>query len=137
MKKYSIFTSEVIIRPDDIDMNNHVHHSRYLDLVLAARYEQMTRDYKMPMHEFIERGFGWVVNTCHISYKRPLLLGDVAIVKTSITEFGTTSAQVGFEILKKSNNKLAADGYFNYSLVNLATGRAENIPDDVIKKYSI
>ena len=59
---YSKFESEVVIRPDDIDMNNHVHNSRYLDYVLAARYEQMRRDYKMSMDEFVARGFSWVVN---------------------------------------------------------------------------
>lgn len=134
---YSKFTSEVLVRPDDIDMNNHVHYSRYLDFVLAARYEQMSRDYKMSMNEFVQRGLGWVVSACTIQYKRSLLLGDVAIVKTGITEIGTTSAKVGFEIVRKETNKLSADGVFEYTLVNLATGRAERLPDDVIHKYSI
>ena len=33
---YSTFTSEIIVRPDDIDMNNHVHFSKYLDFVLST-----------------------------------------------------------------------------------------------------
>lgn len=134
---YSIFISEISIRPDDIDMNNHVHHSRYLDLVLAARYEQMSRDYRMSMDEFTRRGLGWVVNTTFIQYMRPLALGDIAIVKTGIQGYGTTSAKVGFEIFRKATNKLSAAGYFDYTLVNLQTGRAERLPDDVIQKYSI
>ncbi len=135
--QYSKFISEVMIRPDDIDMNNHVHNSRYLDLVLAARFEQMTRDYKMSMAEFTQRGLGWVVSGCSIQYKRPLFLGDTAIVKTGITEVGTTSAKVGFEIVRKETNKLSADGMFEYTLVNLTTGRAEKLPDDIISQYSI
>lgn len=134
---YSKFESEIIVRPDDIDMNNHVHNSKYLDFVLAARYEQMTRDYKMSMDEFVERGFGWVVSACFIQFKRPLILGDVAIVKTGIESYGTTSAKVGFEITRKETNKLSADGYFEYTLINLKTGRAEKLPEDVIQKYSI
>ncbi len=134
---YSKFVSEILVRPDDIDMNNHVHNSKYLDLVLAARYEQMTRDYKMSMDEFIQRGLGWVVSACFIQFKRPLVLGDVAIVKTGIEEYGTTSAKVGFEIIRKETNKLSADGYFEYTLVNLTTGRAEKLPEDVVQKYSI
>ncbi|MFA6455723.1 MAG: acyl-CoA thioesterase [Bacteroidota bacterium] len=134
---YSTFTSEILVRPDDIDMNNHVHFTKYLDLVLAARYEQMARDYKMSMNEFIRRGLGWVVNTCHVHYKRPLILGDVAIVKTAILEVGTTTAKVGFEILRKETGKLSTDGYFDYTLVDLQTGRAVKLPDDVIQKYSI
>ncbi|MFA5832661.1 MAG: acyl-CoA thioesterase [Bacteroidota bacterium] len=135
--KYSKFTSEVLVRPDDIDMNNHVHNSKYLELVLAARYEQMTRDYKMSMDEFIRRGLGWVVNTCFIQYKRPLVLGDVAIVKTGILEFGTSSAKVGFEIFRKETNKLSADGYFDYTLVNLTSGRSEKLSEEIVQKYSI
>jgi len=37
----SIFETEITIRPDDIDLNNHVHNTKYLDYVQAARYEQM------------------------------------------------------------------------------------------------
>ena len=33
--------------------------------------------------------------------------------------------------------KLASDGYFEYSMVNLKTGRAEKIPQHVIEKYSV
>ena len=42
------------VRPDDIDMNRHVHSSRYLDYVLAARFDQMERCYKMSMQAFME-----------------------------------------------------------------------------------
>ena len=44
----SRFETEMPVRPDDIDMNQHVHNSRYFDYVLAARYDQMARCYRMP-----------------------------------------------------------------------------------------
>lgn len=134
---YSIFETEIAVRPDDIDMNNHVHNSRYLDLVLAARYSQMKNNYGMSMDEFIERGLGWVVNTCFIQFKRPLFLGDTVLVKTGIDSYGTTSVKVRFEIIRKETGKVSADGYFDYTMINLATGRAEKLPEDIIKKYSI
>ena len=64
---YSTFTSEIIVRPDDIDMNNHVHFSKYLDFFLAARYEQMRRDYKISMEEFIDMRLNWVASNMHIN----------------------------------------------------------------------
>jgi len=134
---YSTFESEVLVRPDDIDMNNHVHNSKYLDFVLTARYHQMKHHYGMSMEEFVSRGFGWVVNTCFIQYKRPLVLGDIAIVKTGIDSYGTTNAKVRFEILKKETGKVSADGYFDYTMINLKTGRAEKLPADVVVMYSI
>ena len=61
--QYSIFERTLKVRPDDIDMFNHVHNSKYFDYVLAARYDQMEQFYKMPMESFLESGFGWVVRT--------------------------------------------------------------------------
>ncbi len=134
---YTTFESELTVRPDDIDMNNHVHFSRYLDYVLAARYDQMGRCYKMSMDEFIALGLGWVVKSCTIEYKRPLILGDSMLVRTNIDEVKSTEARVRFEILKKDSGKISAEGYFDYTLVNLKTGRAEKIPPEIIEKYSI
>jgi len=134
---HSKFESELQVRPDDIDMNQHVHNSRYFDYVLAARYDQMDRCYKMPMEEFLKHGFGWVVRRAFIEYKRPLGLGDWFIVRTWIHEIAADGVQVHFEIIKKSTGKLSCDGYFDYTMVNTNTGRAENIPDWIREKYSI
>src|SRR5688572_5943127 len=60
---FSRFETEMEVRPDDIDMFQHVHASRYQDYVLAARFEQMKRCYKMSMEEFLARGLGWFVQT--------------------------------------------------------------------------
>lgn len=125
------------VRPDDIDMNQHVHNSRYFDYVLAARYDQMERCYKMPMSEFLQLGFGWVIKTAHVEYKRPLGLGDSFIVRTRIGEIVKDGVKVYFEIVKKGNGKVACDGSFHYVMVNLKTGRAETIPPFIIEKYSI
>lgn len=137
VKHCTKFDSELTVRPDDIDMNNHVHNSRYLDYVLAARYDQMRRCYKMSMDEFISMGLGWVVKAAFVEFKRPLVLGDTIIVRTWIEEIGESDARVRFEILKKKSGRLASAGYFEYVMVNLLTGRAEKIPAHVIEKYSI
>ena len=133
----SKFETELQVRPDDIDMNQHVHNTRYLDYVLAARYDQMERCYKMPMEEFIKLGFGWVVRASFVEYKRPLGLGDHFTVRTWVEKLIKDGVRVQFEILKKGNGKLCCDGYFDYTMVNLQTGRAETIPDFIVQKYSI
>ena len=134
---YSTFETELTVRPDDIDMNNHVHFSRYLDYVLAARYDQMERCYKMSMDEFIALGYSWVVSSCTVQYKRPLTLGDTIIVRTRIDGVGGHEASVRFEIVKKDSGKLSAEGRFEYSLIDSKTGRALEIPPMIIEKYSI
>jgi acyl-CoA thioester hydrolase/thioesterase-3 len=131
------FESELQVRPDDIDLNQHVHGSRYMDYVLAARYDQMERCYKMPMEEFIQHGFGWYVRTAHLEYKRPLGLGDSFVVRTWVAEMLKQGVLVHFEILRKKTGKLCCDGYFNYTMIHLKTGRAADVPDWIAAKYSV
>ncbi|MEN9370761.1 MAG: hypothetical protein RI952_1626 [Bacteroidota bacterium] len=135
--EYSKFETELQVRPDDIDMNQHVHNSRYFDYVLAARYEQMEKNYHFSMQKFIEMGFGWVISKAIVNYKRPLGLGDHFIVKTGITELLNKGCIVAFEINNKKTGKLCCDGEFHYTMVNINTGRSETIPEWIIAQYSI
>jgi acyl-CoA thioester hydrolase/thioesterase-3 len=133
------FETELQVRPDDIDMNQHVHASRYQDYVLAARYDQMARCYKMSMEEFIQAGLGWYVKSAHLDYKRQLGLGDLFVVRTWVDVIDGSEVKVRFEILRRTGErlKLACDGWFDYTMVNLQTGRAETIPEWIVAKYSV
>ena len=130
------YQTELQVRPDDIDMFQHVHSSRYIDYVLAARYEQMERCYKMPMQEFLKHGLGWVNRNASIDYKRPLRLAEYMLVETRFEEMAKDTVKVVFRILRKENKKVCAEGYFYYTMINLQTGRAEVIPDWIIERYS-
>jgi acyl-CoA thioester hydrolase/thioesterase-3 len=134
---YSTFETEITIRPDDIDMNNHVHNTKYLDYVLAARYDQMQKDYKMPMSEFHNAGYNWVVSTTHIDYKRALTLDDKIIVRTQLESVNGAQSTVGFKIIKKDNHKIAAEGFIVYTMIDLKNGKPIRIPDEIIRKYSV
>lgn len=134
---YSRFETEMQVRPDDIDMYQHVHSSRYMDYVLAARFEQMERCYRMPMSEFQKRGYGWFMATAEMHFKRPLGLGDRFTVATWIEKFTLVGVKVCFEIARKSDGKRSCDGSFDYVLVSLETARAARLPEDIRLKYSI
>lgn len=135
---YSVFETEVRIRPDDIDMNNHVHSSKYIDYVLMARFDQMTNNYKMSMAEFIEKGMNWVASEVNIKFKRELKFEDgYTVIRTQLAEINGAQARVNFWVLKKSTMKEAASGFFLYTLVSLSSGRAMRIPEEIITKYSI
>ncbi|MCI0746056.1 MAG: acyl-CoA thioesterase [Verrucomicrobia subdivision 3 bacterium] len=134
---HSKFETELQVRPDDIDMNQHVHGSRYFDYVLAARYDQMERCYGMSMEEFARHGLGWFIKTAHVHYKRALQIGERFVVRTWVEDIRRTDVVVKFEILRKSNGKVCCDGHFEYAMISLATGRAEEIPDWIVQRYSI
>lgn len=133
----STFESEVKIRPDDIDLNNHVHHTKYIDYILAARYDQMVKDYKMSMNDFHGRGYNWYVSITHIEYKRALKLDDKIVVRTQVGFIEGAQCRVNFWIIKKDNEKVAAEGYIIYTMVSIKSGRPVRIPEEIIKVYSI
>ncbi|MDF3076523.1 MAG: thioesterase [Sphingobacteriaceae bacterium] len=134
---YSRFTTELSVRPDDIDMFNHVHNSKYFDYVQAARYEQMETGYGMSWEKFSEMGYGWVVKTAHVKYKRPLTLGERFQVTTGVIEIGDKSSKVMFEIVSKKTGKLCCDGWFEYVLIDIKTGRSVKVTEEMMEKYGI
>lgn len=136
-KTYSRFKTEHKVRPDDIDMFNHVHNSIYLDYVLAARYEQMELFYGMSMEKFMEIGYGWVVQSVQINYKRPLGLGDKFEVETGIESINKKGCRVTFDIKNLKNNKLNTDGWFDFIMIDLKTGRGVAVSEEMINLYSI
>ena len=137
MPVYKTFETEHRVRPDDIDMYNHVHNSKYFDYVLAARYEQMETCYGMGMETFIARGFGWLVRTVYMDYKRPLKMSDYFIARTGIDSIDERKCRVNFTILSKSSGKVCCDGWFDFVMIEMQTGKAALIPRDVIEHYQI
>ncbi|MFN7313089.1 MAG: acyl-CoA thioesterase [Bacteroidota bacterium] len=125
------------VRPDDIDMFQHVHSAKYIDYVLAARYDQMERCYNNPMEDYLKQGLGWVVNSCTIHFKRPLKLKDEMVVRTRITEVRKYDVTVEFEIVHATTKKLCSNGSFQYTFIQLSDGRAKEIPDWVLQKYTL
>jgi YbgC/YbaW family acyl-CoA thioester hydrolase len=134
---YARFESELSVRPDDIDLYQHVHSTRYLDYVLAARFDQMERCYGMPMQAFSARGLGWYMAAATIRFRRSLGLGDRMVVRTWVETIGESDCRVAFEIDKLPSLKRVCEGHCDYTLVTLANGRATALPEDVRAKYSI
>jgi thioesterase III len=134
---YSKFETGLQVRPDDIDMYQHVHSSRYMDYVLAARFEQMERCYRMPMAEFQKLGYGWFMAAAQMNFKRPLGLGDRFVVRTWIESFTLIGCKVQFQIERLPGGKLSCDGWFDYVMVSTETARAVRLPPDIRAKYAI
>ncbi|MEO6151283.1 MAG: acyl-CoA thioesterase [Mucilaginibacter sp.] len=134
---YKTFETELRVRPDDIDMYQHVHNSKYFDYVMAARYEQMDTGYGMSMESFMQRGFGWLVRTAHVDYKRTLIMGDYFIVKTGIDTINSKKCRVHFTITIKTSGKVSCDGWFDFVLIDMKTGKGVEIPEEVLNHYTL
>lgn len=133
----SKFETELQVRPDDIDLFRHVHSSRYLDYLLAARFDQMERCYGMSMEDFLKQGLGWYVKTSHFEYKRSLDMAERFVVRTWVEDIRSPDVEVRFEILKGATRRPACVGWCVFTMMKLDTGRPESIPDWIIEKYSV
>lgn len=118
-------------------MNRHVHASRYQDYVLAARYDQMTRCYGMSMEAFLAEGLTWYARVAHFEYKRALKLGDTFRVRTWVDAVAETDVRVGFELVRGIPGKICCDGWCEFTLVSVDSGRPAPIPQHVLEKYSV
>jgi thioesterase III len=134
---YSKFESEMQVRPDDIDMYQHVHSSRYMDYVLAARFDQMERCYRMPMSEFQKLGYGWFMAATQMNFRHPLGLGERFVVRTWIEKFTAIGLRVQFELERRPDAKRCCDGWFDYVMVAVETAKVVRIPAAIRAKYSI
>lgn len=136
-KSNSVFETEIIVRPDDIDINNHVHNSKYLDYIQTARFIQMRDNYKVPMKEYLSMGFNWFASAVHLEYKRALKFGDIALVKTQIDEWSGARVTINVWVYNKATNKIVAEGKMLYTLVSLTSGRPVRIPESIIERHMI
>ena len=131
------FESRLKVQPRDIDINGHVHHSVYLDYLLAARFDQMERCYGMSMDAFLEMGYTWVARRYEIEYKIPVLLGDDVIVRTWVDRFGKVSVVVRFEMESANTRRCAAKGSATYVLVDIRNNKPAKLPEAAVQKYSV
>jgi acyl-CoA thioester hydrolase/thioesterase-3 len=96
----------------------------------------MDRCYGLSMEKFIEHGWTWYIKSCQIEFKRPLKLGEHIVVRTWLESFQRTDVLVRFCILKKKTGKIAAEGSVTNTMINIASGRPEEIPAWVIAQYT-
>lgn len=134
--QYQRFDTELQVRPDDIDMNNHVHLTRYIDYVLAARYDQMERCYLLSMGEFTKNGLTWYAKSVNITFKRSLTVEDKAVVRTWLDSYAGADVVIAFQIFKKQGMKLAAEGRCTNTLVSITSGHPVAIPEWVARQYT-
>ena len=86
---------------------------------------------------FLNQGYGWVVKTAHVDYKRALGLGEEFNVTTGIETINPKGCRVLFVIKSKKTGKICCDGWFDYVMIDMKTGRGAKVSEEIIRKYSI
>ena len=116
----------------DTDHGGVVYYSNYLKWFEIGRTE-ILRQSGFDYNDFEKQNIIAPVVEVKCNYNEPAKYNDVIIIKTSIGNIGNSSIKFHYEIIRKNNSKLLAEGYTVNVFVNKKTMKSTRIPDNLRK----
>ena len=116
----------------DTDHGQVVYYSNYLKWFEIGRTE-LLRDSGFDYAQFEEKGLMAPVVEVHCNYKYPARYNDIVIIKTTIGKIGDSSVRFNYEILRKNDEKVLAEGYTINVFVDMKKMKSVSIPEDLRK----
>ena len=115
------------IRWSDLDANNHVNYSTYIDAAGDLRYRFFT-EHGFPPARFAQLGIGPTYTTIHAEFLREVRMGETVTINFALTGLSAQGGRwkVHHDILK-SNGKKAVTLELEGMILDLAT-RTSTIP---------
>ncbi|MDJ1496974.1 thioesterase family protein [Cytophagaceae bacterium DM2B3-1] len=103
------FETEVEVKFSEVDSLHIVWHGHYVRYFEDAR-EGFGKKYGLHYLEVYQKGFVMPIVKLNCDYKRPLVYGDIALVKITYVETEAAKVIFQYEIKKKDTQELIATG---------------------------
>ncbi len=116
----------------DTDHEGVVYYANYLRWFEMGRTEILRR-YGFDYSDIEKRDLIFPVVEVKCIYKQSAKYNDVIIIKTTIENIGNSSIKFHYEIMRKNDNKLLAEGYTVNVFVNTKTMKSTKIPEELRK----
>lgn len=126
--------TKIKVRGYHLDLYGHVNNARYLEFLEEARWDRYEEQFDYDF--FGEKGLAFVVVNININYRLPAALGQVLEIRTAIREFARKKAVLLQEIFLEGSETLVADAEVSFVLVNMKTGKAVEIDDELKQALS-
>lgn len=127
------FTIEEHVRWSDIDRAGIIYYGQFLRFFEIAETE-LFRAVGLPYSEVFDRFDIWLPRVqIHFDFRKPLVLDDLIEVSAYVGRFGNKSLTLNFEVNKKGERDLVAEGHVVLACVSRSTFKATPVPDDMIK----
>jgi acyl-CoA thioester hydrolase len=129
-----MYTKEFEIRWNDLDLNNHLANSKYIELMSHTRMSFLT-EIGMGLKEMHKHGLGPIVFYEHIYYFREIHLRDAIKVGLEVKGYSKDGRFVLFEhnfYNRKGENLANCEMLFSW--INLETRKLGSVPDDFLTK---
>lgn len=130
------FTIEEHVRWSDTDRAGIIYYGQYLRFFEIAETE-LFRAVGLPYADVFDRFDIWLPRVqIHFDFRKPLLLDDMIEVSAYVGRFGTRSLTLNFEVNKKGESGLVAEGHVVLACVSRSTFKSVPMPAEIVKALS-
>jgi len=128
------FTIEEHVRWSDIDRAGIIYYGSFLRFFEIAETE-LFREVGLPYSEVFDRLDVWLPRVqIHFDFRKPLLLDDLIEVSACVSRFGNKSLTLHFDVTKKSEPGLVAEGHVVLACVSRSTFKPVPVPDEIVDR---
>ena len=126
------FTIEEHVRWSDIDRAGIIYYGQFLRFFEIAETE-LFREVGLPYSEVFDRFDIWLPRVqIHYDFHKTLVLDDLIEVSAYVGRFGNKSLTLRFEVAKKGEESVVADGHVVLACVNRSTFKSTPVPAEIV-----
>lgn len=131
-----IFTQEIIVAPQHIDIQNRVSNLCYVQWMQDLAINHSTVQ-GWGVERYDAEGHGWVVRQHTITYKRPALAGDVITAATWVAELASRQSLRRYLFWRAADRSVLAEAATVWIYINMATGRPSRLPASLQSAFEV
>jgi YbgC/YbaW family acyl-CoA thioester hydrolase len=125
------FTIEEHIRWSDTDRAGIIYYGQFLRFFEIAETE-LFRAVGLSYSDAFDRLDIWLPRVqIHFDFRKPLLLDDLIEVSAYVARFGSRSLTLRFEVVKKGEAEMVAEGHIVLACVSRSTFKSTPLPDEM------
>ena len=122
------------VRYSEVDQMGVAHNVSYFEWFEIGRTE-FCRKKLIPYGEIEKKGYYFVVAEAFCRYRRPLRYDEEFIIRTSLDEISNKKAVFSYQLLRKEDRSLIAEGYTVHVVTN-SKGDVTPLPDEIFEKFT-
>ena len=127
------FTIQEHVRWSDVDRAGIIYYGQFLRFFEIAETE-LFRSVGLPYSKLFDGFDIWLPRVqIHFDFHKPLVLDDLIEVSSYVGRFGNKSFTLRFEVNKKGENDLVAEGHVVLACVSRSTFKSVPVPAEIIE----
>ncbi|MEG0821815.1 MAG: thioesterase family protein [Burkholderiaceae bacterium] len=127
-----IYDKSITVGAESIDMLGHVNNREYLRWMEEAALAHSAAQ-GWPTARHLASGKAWVASSHVIEYLRPAFSGDKLVLHTWVESVTGAHSTRRYAVMRE--RKLLVRGETRWTFVNLATGRAIDVPPEIAAAF--